>query len=380
MEINSKIAHYTINGSEELETRIGADMTLIVEEMLNSITDIKKVKALVLGGGYGRGEGGVVVYNGKEIPFNDYDFFVITGSISRKVRNRLNQQFHELHKRLTPVIGIDVDFGPVLSENKLPNLPFHIMWYELKEQHRVIWGDEQILKQMPDYDPKDISPEEAVKLMLNRATGLILAESKIVLDRIEDYEFILRNIMKARIAIGDAYLICKKTYSTSYIERKKLLLLFRDDPLIKKNEMTLVYNQAIDYKINPDSANILYKDLYKLWKHTRNIFQDFYFYSFNNYLKESMKDWSDYQDILDRSFVEKSLKKRLKNVLLNVRYYHLHNVKLSDYQRYPRFRLYMAIPRLLFNEDLRPRVLDLLNIKDECNLFNEYIRLWNKFN
>jgi len=87
--------------------------------MLATITDIDHVRALILGGGYGRDEGGVLISKGKEYTFNDYDFFVIIDQVSQRIKKRIDRQFHDLHKKLTPVIGIDVDFGPALSVNQL---------------------------------------------------------------------------------------------------------------------------------------------------------------------------------------------------------------------------------------------------------------------
>ncbi len=380
MEISDKNSRYTLDGSDQFEARIQADMDLIVSEMLKQITDIKKVKALVLGGGYGRGEGGIALNESGEIPFNDYDFFVITGRISKKVRARLNEEFHDLHEMLTEIIGIDVDFGPVLSKQMLPKLPYYIMWYELKAGHRVVWGDKKILDVMPDYDPNQIPPEEAVKLMLNRTTGLILARDEFITKDEDSYEFILRNAMKARIAIGDAFLITKNLYSSSYIERRELLRKFENDFFLKDDEIMKVYAQAIGYKMRPDSVNFDYEDLRYLLEDTVEYFREFYLYAFEHYLDKEMEDWEQYYEVLDQSFVETSWKKKLKNIILNGRYYKFKNFKWKDYLRYPRLRLYMAMPYLLFKAPLEPRVLELINAEDDSIVLRKYLKLWNRFN
>jgi hypothetical protein len=73
---------YTINGSIEFEQKITSDMKAIVNRVTTVVGESDLV-AIILGGGYGRGEGGVRVIDGNELLFNDYDLFVISKSISR---------------------------------------------------------------------------------------------------------------------------------------------------------------------------------------------------------------------------------------------------------------------------------------------------------
>jgi len=371
---------YTVYGSNEIRQKIEEDLSLIKKEMLATITDIDHVRALILGGGYGRDEGGVLISKGKEYTFNDYDFFVIIDQVSQRIKKRIDRQFHDLHKKLTPVIGIDVDFGPALSVNQLQNLPFHLMWYELKKGYKTIWGDERILENMPEYQVDKIPVEEAVKLLLNRATGLILAKKRLDKKNPQDHEFILRNIMKARIAAGDAFLICNKDYSSSYLERVKILNKYSHQPLIRDHKISTMHHEAVEYKLIPGDCKINYEELNEFWMQTRSMFKACYLYCFSVFLKKDISNWKEYYQQLESSYPGGSLRDKIKNLLLNLKYMKLRNFKLSDYARYPRFRLYYCIPYLLFEDKLTERTLKIMTAENSNELKSIYFRLWERFN
>ncbi|MDD4097413.1 MAG: hypothetical protein PHC30_01455, partial [Lentisphaeria bacterium] len=53
--------------------------------------------AIILGGGYGRGEGGAVVTPGQPVSlYNDMDFFAFTRNTSRRQRRRLDERLRTL--------------------------------------------------------------------------------------------------------------------------------------------------------------------------------------------------------------------------------------------------------------------------------------------
>ena len=79
---------FTIDGCDALEQRIAHDLAAIREAVLERV-DENSLSGLVLGGGYGRGEGAVYVVDGEERVYNDYDFFVLTPDRRRARRRKL---------------------------------------------------------------------------------------------------------------------------------------------------------------------------------------------------------------------------------------------------------------------------------------------------
>ena len=67
---------FTVDGSVGLESRIAREMSEIKAAAVERV-GAANLTALVLGGGYGRGEGGIHMVDGEERVYNDYDFFVL---------------------------------------------------------------------------------------------------------------------------------------------------------------------------------------------------------------------------------------------------------------------------------------------------------------
>src|SRR6476660_7221197 len=69
-------ARFTIDGSDRLEALLDRLCSDIADQICDLVPP-KHLQAIVLGGGYGRGEGGVLrVANGADEPYNDIEFYV----------------------------------------------------------------------------------------------------------------------------------------------------------------------------------------------------------------------------------------------------------------------------------------------------------------
>ena len=118
---------------ERLAARIGA------------LPESREVAAVLLGGGYGRGEGGVFRKpDGDAELFNDLDFFVISRPLPRRRRKALDCAMREFGKGFDEEIGVDVDFGPARSAGELEHMPYTLMWQELRAGCRRVWGDPRV--------------------------------------------------------------------------------------------------------------------------------------------------------------------------------------------------------------------------------------------
>jgi hypothetical protein len=71
---------FTIDGSPELERHLESLCELVRIEVLKAIPP-RKLQALVLGGGYGRGEGGVLQTDNGDQPYNDLEFYMFLEAV-----------------------------------------------------------------------------------------------------------------------------------------------------------------------------------------------------------------------------------------------------------------------------------------------------------
>ncbi len=374
---------YTVYGSEKIDRKIDKDLKTI-SSAVQSEFDNSEITALILGGGYGRGEGGVFLEKGQEQLFNDYDLFVIISNCSRKKRNKIFQRLQKVSHELEQVISIEVDFSVPLRENEICDLPFYLIWYELKNGYQIFYGDEQILVQMPDYEGSEIPIMEGLKLLLNRAAGLLLAQRRIEHRsqlNCDDREFVFRNIQKAIQAAGDAYLMTKNNYHYSYQNRQKLLTKYSEDEIIDKNDFIELYHKSIQYKLKPFSIENSMSQLKELLDKIFPVYEQFYLKAFAEYFGSQKLDWQEYLELISSHSTNDSFKDRLKNIYLNLRIDGLRNPAWKWYARYPRYRLFFAVPFVIFSALEKNSNLDpVLPSNIEVNSEKAFLQLWQRYN
>ena len=165
------------------------------------------VAALVLAGGYGRGEGGVFRQQ-PEAPaqlYNDLEFFMfLKPGADAETAAHWCEHWEQSG---TLELGIDVEFkrdAAAVLRNGRPTM----FWHDLLQGHGLVWGDASLLAQAPARlrDPAALPAEEATRLLFNRGSGLWFARQRLDRGQVEDAGFIERNQQKARLALGDAVL------------------------------------------------------------------------------------------------------------------------------------------------------------------------------
>lgn len=377
---------YTVYGDVAFDRKIDKDMKVISEKILTVIPE-SDVDAIILGGGYGRGEGGVSVgKDGSMELYNDYDMFLISNGLSYSKRKKYRKEVHKASQELTHRIGVDVDFSPMVNREELSHMPFTLMYYELKEGHNVIYGDRNILESLPIYDIDKIPKEEHLNLMLNRGTGLILAGIKLTANEKtkEDNMFIERNIFKALMACGDVFLMSMKDYNYSYVKRFDLIEKFRDHPLLKEDNFIEYYKMSLMYKLKPDNNFNLNKERYE---YALKIYRRMYLYIFGIYWNCKINDFQNYYAKLAEKGIgnKKSLSLFAKNILLNAKEIGFKNFEMKFFTSYPRLRLFYSLPFFLFSENALNKndVCRVLGVSEDLlgtDLKKRYIKIWNRFN
>src|SRR5215472_17320227 len=129
---------FTLDGSEDLERHLDRTCGHILAEV-QTIVSPHKLRGLVLGGGYGRGEGGVLRTPKGNRPYNDLEFYVFVCG-SRLLNERVyGTAFRDLGRRLSSVAGLHVEFK-IDSLDHLRRSSISIFTYDLMAAHRSLFG------------------------------------------------------------------------------------------------------------------------------------------------------------------------------------------------------------------------------------------------
>ena len=217
--------------------RIVQEAILHIGAEINAL-DIPKLGGIVLGGGYGRGEGGVFEDKGSQNPrlSNDLDFYVVT------VENASNADIDAIARTLEPIsvkwtekLGLDVDFCTPKTPWRIKHDQERLMIQELIHGYFDVAGKkgEELFKDIDRLEPSALPWTEAIRLLVNRGAGILLCE-----EPGRDDVFIVRNINKCILGIGDAKLIASNKYQWKAVDRANLL----------SNEL---YTKAMEWKFRP---------------------------------------------------------------------------------------------------------------------------------
>ena len=182
---------------------------------------IPNLAGVVLGGGYGRGEGGVI----EECRLsNDLDFFAITedGASAAEIA-AIAAALEPVSKEWSVKIGIDVDFT-VRTPWRIKHDEERLMIQELVRGYFDVAGQrgETLFSAIRRIDASEIPWTEAVRLMMNRGMGLMLAHGEMGNGE-RGSDFIVRNINKCVLGAGDARLIARRAYAWRLADRASAL-------------------------------------------------------------------------------------------------------------------------------------------------------------
>ncbi len=187
---------------EETVTCVGAEIKALA---------VPGLQGVVLGGGYGRGEGGVFdLPDGGQSLSNDLDFFAVTekGASGRDIR-AVADALAPVSEKWTAKLGIDVDFV-VRTPWRMRHDQERVMIQELMHGYFDVVGKtgEEMFAEIERRPPSAFPWSEAARMLMNRGVGLVLAA-----EPERDRTFTVRNINKCVLGAGDARLIARGAYA-----------------------------------------------------------------------------------------------------------------------------------------------------------------------
>lgn len=359
---------YTLMGDAAFDEMLDKHLSDISDAVKKSVVS-KDIVALVLGGGYGRGEGGVFETSaGQKKLYNDLDFFVITENLNSSRLKKVDQALADIGESFTRKIAVDVDFGPAKTLRQLAKMPFTMMWQELREGHVLVYGAD-VLNSLPDHDLHDLPRSEGLRLLLNRGAGLLFAGQCFRQENINtvDLDFIGRNLYKAVLACGDVFLILRNQYCLSVQDRLCLL------EELGAEDVEL-YRQALRFKLSPGIFSI--QELLALQGLVMSMFEKtcLHFFSvcynlrINNLqeLKIAFKGRDPFAQGL-------GCREIVKNYIKNIVYLRKLDVDFLFSCTSPRLKLLQFLLGLLFEHYHHSGYTS-------CAKENDFLRCWNKLN
>ncbi len=188
---------YTRHDTPAIVARIDADLKTIVEAVRQGDSH---ACAIVLTGGFARGEGSVL--DGQ--PQNDYDLIVAHEF------GRPQTPYPQIIAELEAKLGLHIDLARV-ARARLPYVAPTVFWYETALRGRVIWG-EDVLRLIPARPAAKIRRNEALRLLVNRAAGLLLFMDGSPAER-------RLQASKALLAVLDARMLTQGVFPPSQTER-----------------------------------------------------------------------------------------------------------------------------------------------------------------
>lgn len=240
-----------------------------ISEEIESL-HLPHLRAVVLGGGYGRGEGGVLHTPSGSGLYNDLDFFVFSEGADPAASGKIDEALKEISARWEKKLGIAADFGPVKNLDSLRKVSHTLMFQELLRGWKPVWGKVDLQQWITSLEPAELPYSEAVRLLLNRGMGLVFAGEYLKNGR-NDADFIVRNMNKAFLGGGDALLIVSGKYRWSGSERAAAFPEYLRETGLDP-EYASLYEKAFRWKLEPHP--VLPSDPAEAWMKCRKFYLD----------------------------------------------------------------------------------------------------------
>jgi hypothetical protein len=348
---------FTIDGSNALEQRLGA-LCREVGDQLNYLIPAARLEGVVLGGGYGRGEGGVLQTESGDEPYNDLEFYVFLRGNRLINQRRYESALNDLGHQLSSTAGLHVEFK-CDSIHRFKRSPVSMFSYDLVAGHQLVCGQPNIFRGCEHHlTARSIPLSEATRLLFNRCSGLLLVGEKLSAGAshpgsrpqfsTDDADFIGRNLSKAKLALGDALLVVYGNYHWSCRERnRRLAQLSVPERPPYFSEIKKLHTEAMEFKLHPSRSSDAAHDFELAYRELSRICSELWLWLESIRLQQPFFTARDYSLYRASKCPESSA---WRNCLLNLRTFGLKAIIDALAWRYPRERLFNALPLLLWEQ------------------------------
>src|ERR1041385_8342203 len=127
------LSRFTRDGSDELERHLERACQKVLAS-IRRIIPPHRLQGIALGGGYGRGEGGVLKTAVGDQPYNDLEFYVFARGPTWFNERCYASALHRAGEELSRTAGVEVEFK-ITSLAKLRRSPPSMFYYDLVLGH-----------------------------------------------------------------------------------------------------------------------------------------------------------------------------------------------------------------------------------------------------
>lgn len=314
---------YTVYDEPEVDKQIESILKYITGR-IKSLIGEENIQAVILTGGFGRGEGGIIINDNSTLHLvNDFDINIVAKPTKyRNIKLKYNSRLEQLAQELAAKVGIkQIDLG-ISHPARFYFMPYNVGSYEYQNGCKLIYGYAKIKKHIK---ANKLPVTDGTQYFLNRGSGMLIPtlyflNKKAINEK--NRENFLIEINKFILAMGDSYLLLKKEYHYSYTQRVVIAekLNFDEMPggiLIKEK-----YIDALNWKVRPEIHWLGYSKMVKHWFEIRKIANKYFLWFENTRLKTDYKNWEEYcnsiylkQGDFSQSVVRKSVKGLINNPL-----------------------------------------------------------------
>lgn len=252
-------SRFTLDGSANLESELASACDSVCSAVREQIPP-NTLEAIVLAGGYGRGEGGVCRSADGDRPYNDLEFYVFLRGNRLWNQRRYVRFLGDLSDRLSRDAAVHIELK-LDSLRRLRHSPVSMFSYDLVSRHRVVWPSPGSSRAQSFFEGCDrhlnasqIPLSEATRLLFNRCTGLWLARELLRSGELMpgQRDFIGRNIAKLQLALGDVVLTAERAYHWSCLERRdRFQRLKSPHDLPHADDLRRHHMAGVEFKLHP---------------------------------------------------------------------------------------------------------------------------------
>lgn len=371
---------YTLRGSADIEKRLSAIVARAAGCVAKNFCP-REYRALVLLGGYGRGEGGAFTDENGEHPHNNLDMLLIASKWGMLRHSALKRRLDDVLLPLANEAGIGIDTG-VLGEFELLRAPPRVIWFDLRWGHRTILGDASVIPSLQPLAAREIEIDDVHNLLVNRASLLVINDAMLDRGNIppEHKRYIIKHLMKAILGHGDALLFARGRYHASYLEKQRRMREL-DAPVPGLADL---YDVAAEFRFSPRYEQYAKQNLTELTNRIRDVLASAHI-AFERF--RSRQDDCTFADHVDRMLEEKpspnAFRRRAEHLVhwgrFGLRRENPAQPKAAR-RRHPRTILAATLPTVLYgsNAEQTQAVRALLGA-DACDaraLRHAYLRYW----
>ena len=379
-------ARFTIDGSDALEKHL-AQTCQHVATGVRGVIPNGELQALLLGGGYGRGQGGVLKTDSGDKPYNDLEFYVCVHGSEVLNRKKYRDAFHELSEKLSAEAGVEVEFK-ISSVQKLQKFPPTMFAYDLAWGHQTLIGDDTRFLERHTLHAENIPLSEATRLLMNRCSGLLFAKEHLQRKPFtnEDADFVGRNHAKAQLGLGDVFLAAHGNYHWDCRERNHRLAIFSPEHNLPwLDDVRRHHTLGMEFKLHPHLTTSAMENLCNRQRELTHLALKVWLWLESKRLNQMFTTSQEYVFHNASKCPETN---PIRNVAVNAKTFRKNFLSAGRPFRYPRERMFNSLalllwePTILTNSKLLRRVQT--ELRTDATTFKDFVRayaiLWRNFN